>query len=91
MFRIIHVKGDVFRIIHRKMHSWWGYLEGNVLHYIRYSIPEGFFFRSADFSFYLFNQFDWSKMAYPEYLEIFFIGHTRNVYVKSWLKTLQGC
>ena len=24
MFRVINVKGDVFRIIHRKMDSWWG-------------------------------------------------------------------
>ena len=28
MFRIIHLKGDMFCIIHRKMYSWWGYLEG---------------------------------------------------------------
>ena len=49
---------------------WRGYvphyiLEGvYVLHYIRYIyIPEGGFFRSTDFSFYLFNQFDWPKMT----------------------------
>ena len=74
------------------------------MHYIRYIYLKGGGgggFRSTDFSIYLFNQFDWPKMTYTEYLlhrfhrviflfEIFFIGYTRNVYVKSWLKTLLG-
>ena len=46
---------------------WRGY----VLHYIRYK-PEGGFFRSIDFSFYLFNQFDWPKMTFTEFTFIDF-------------------
>ena len=52
-------------------------------------IPEGGFFRPTDFSLYLFNQFDWPKMAqYKIYLlhrfhcvififETIFITHTK--------------
>ena len=68
MFRIIHLKGDVFRIIHRKMYSWWEIFGGYMFRIIclkgdMFYIPEAGFFRSTDFSFYLLNQFDWSKMT----------------------------
>ena len=58
MFRIIYLKGDMFCITldhSRKTMTMLIYI------YIR-------FFRSTDFSFYLFNQFDWPKITCTEYL-----------------------